>query len=87
MHADYVKQMEANEALPEGKQKQETLKQLDALLDPIIDAYARAAGLSMGRREYQPLMQQVIPDLTTYYKYRNNQSTKGLQQLINKYRR
>ena len=87
MHADYVKQMEANEALPEGKQKQETLKKLDALLDPIIDAYARAAGLSLGRQEYQPLMQQVIPDLTTYYKYRNNQSTKGLQQLINKYRR
>lgn len=87
MHADYVKQMEAYNGLAEGKQKQETLKKLDVLLDPIIDAYARAAGLSMGRQEYQPLMQQVIPDLTTYYKYRNNQSTKGLQQLINKYRR
>ena len=32
-------------------------------------------------------MQQVIPDLTNYYKYRHNQSTKGLQELINKYRR
>ena len=31
-------------------------------------------------------MQQVIPDLTNYYKYRNKQSTKGLQELINKYR-
>ena len=87
MHADYVKQMEAYEGLPEGKPKQETLKKLDALLDPIIEAYARAAGLAMGRQEYVQLMQQVIPDLTTYYKYRNNQSTKGLQQLINKYRR
>ncbi|HEX5965961.1 MAG TPA: hypothetical protein VFY51_08515 [Pyrinomonadaceae bacterium] len=87
MHADYVKQMEACEALPEGKPKQETLKRLDALLDPIIDAYARAAGLALGRPEYQQLMQQVIPDLTTYYKYRNNKSTNGLQQLINKYRR
>lgn len=87
IHADYVKQTEANEALPDGKQKQETKKKLDALLDTIIDAYARAAGLSIGRPEYQQLMQQVIPDLTNYYKYRNNQSTKGLQQLINKYRR
>lgn len=87
LHADYVKQMEAYNALPEGKQKQEMLKKLDGLLDPIIEAYARAAGLAMGRQEYQPLMQQVIPDLTTYYKYRNNHSTKGLQQLINKYRR
>lgn len=87
MHADYVTQMEAYEGLPDGKQKQETLKKLDALLDPIIEAYARAAGLALGRQEYQQLMQQVIPDLTTYYKYRNNQSTKGLQQLIHKYRR
>jgi tetratricopeptide (TPR) repeat protein len=87
LHADYVKQMEAYERLPEGKPKQETLKKLDALLDPIIDAYARAAGLALGRPEYQQLMQQVIPDLTTYYKYRNNKSTKGLQQLIDKYRR
>jgi len=86
IHADYVKQMEAYEALPEGKQKQETLKKLDAVLDTIIDAYARAAALATGRPEYQPLMQQVIPDLTNYYKYRNNQSTNGLQQLINKYK-
>lgn len=86
IHADYVKQMEANEALPEGKPKQETLKRLDAVLDTIIDAYARAAALATGRPEYQPLMQQVIPDLTNYYKYRNNQSTKGLQELINKYK-
>ncbi|HEU4768643.1 MAG TPA: hypothetical protein VFS77_14770 [Pyrinomonadaceae bacterium] len=86
IHADYVKDMAAYEAMPEGKQKQETLKKLDAVLDTIIDAYARAAGLATGRREYQALIQQVIPDLTTYYKYRNNQSTKGLQQLIQKYR-
>lgn len=86
IHADYVKDMAAYEALPEGKQKQETLKKLDAVLDTIIDAYARAAGLAMGRREYQQLMQQVIPDLTNYYKYRHNQSTKGLKELIDKYK-
>ena len=85
-HAEYVKQNDAYEKMPDGREKQETRKKLDAQLDTIIDAYARAAGLAMGRQEYQPLMQQVIPDLTNYYKYRNNQSTKGLQQLINKYR-
>jgi hypothetical protein len=86
VHADYVRQNDAYEKMAVGKEKQETLKKLDAQLDTIIDAYARAAGLAMGRQEYQPLMQQVIPDLTNYYKYRNNQSTKGLQQLIDKYR-
>ena len=86
IHADYVKQMEAYEAMPEGKEKQATLKKLDALLDTIIDAYARAAALATGRPEYQSLLQQVIPDLTNYYKYRHNQSTQGLQELINKYK-
>ena len=87
IHADYVKDMAAYEAMAEGKQKQDTLKKLDGVLDTIIDAYARAAGLAMGRREYQQLMQQVIPDLANYYKYRHNQSTKGLKELIEKYRR
>lgn len=86
LNFDYLKQMEEYEKLPEGKPKQERLKQIDLLLDPMIDAYARATGLALGRQEYQTLMQQVIPDLTKYYKYRNNQSTKGLQQLIDKYR-
>lgn len=86
IHADYVKQMEAYEAMPDGKQKQETLTKLDALLDTIIDAYAHAAALATGRPQFQTLLQQVIPDLTTYYKYRHNQSIQGLQELINKYK-
>ena len=57
-----------------------------AVLDTIIEAYARAVGLARGRTEYQLLMQQVLPDLTTYYKQRHG-SMKGLQQLINKFSR
>lgn len=87
IHAEYVKEMEAFEKLPDNKQKQETRKRLDGVLDTIIEAYAQAAGLALGRPEYQQLMQQVIPDLTNYYKYRNKDSTKGLKELINKYRR
>ncbi|HJP92782.1 MAG TPA: hypothetical protein VJ875_12555 [Pyrinomonadaceae bacterium] len=86
INADYVAQMKDYEAMPEGKAKQETLKNLETVLDSMIDAYARAAGLATGRPEYQTLLQQVIPDLTIYYKYRHNQSTKGLQELINRYR-
>lgn len=56
------------------------------VLDSIIDAYARAVGLAMGRPEHQKLLQQVIPDLTNYYRQRYG-STKGLQQLINKFSR
>ena len=87
IHAEYVKEMEAFDKLPDSKQKQETRKRLDGVLDTIIEAYAQAAGLALNRPEYQQLMQQVIPDLTNYYKYRNKDSTKGLKELINKYRR
>ena len=71
--------------MPEGRPKQEALKKLEVVLDSVIDAYARAAGLATGRAEYQTLLQQVILDLTTYYKYRHK-STKGLPELINQYR-
>lgn len=81
INTDYVSRFEAYESMPEGKSKQDTKKQLDVVLDSIIDAYARAAGLATGRPEYQALLQQLVPDLTTYYKQRYG-STKGLQQLI-----
>ncbi|HEX5874586.1 MAG TPA: hypothetical protein VFY60_08040 [Pyrinomonadaceae bacterium] len=85
INVDYITQMKAYEAMAEGKDKDDALKKLDAVADAMIDAYARAAGLATGRPEYQTLLQQVIPDLTTYYKYRHK-STKGLVQLINQYK-
>jgi hypothetical protein len=86
INVDYIAQTNSYDAMPEGASKQEALKKLEAVLDSMIDAYARAAGLATGRAEYQTLLQQVIPDLTIYYKYRHNQSIKGLRQLINRYR-
>lgn len=85
INSDYLAQMKSYEEMPESGQKQEALKKLEAVLDTVIDAYARAAGLATGRVEYQPLLQQVILDLTSYYKYRYK-STKGLPELINRYR-
>ena len=85
INADYLAQLKTYEEMPEGKSKQEALKKLEDVLDLVIDAYARAAGLATGRAEYQQLLQQVILDLTSYYKYRYK-STKGLPELINGYR-
>jgi len=83
---EYVQMATAYKSMPEGKQKEETLKKLQDMLDNIIDVYAHAAALAVGRPEYQGLMQQVTADLTSYYKFRHNQSTEGLQQLIDKYK-
>ena len=86
INVDYLTQKDAYEAMKDLKSKQEAQKKLEALLDSMIDAYARAVGLATGRVEYQSLLQSVIPDLTVYYKIRHNESIKGLQELISRYR-
>ena len=83
---EYMALAESYKAMPESPDKAATLKKLEGLMDQIIDAYAHAVGLSIGKPEHQPMMQQLTVDLTSYYKYRHNQSTDGLQQLIDKYK-
>lgn len=85
-NAEYTAQLDLFNAMPEGASKQEARRNLDALSDSIIDAFARAVGLATGRPRYQQLLQVLVPTLTNHYKNRNNQSTQGLQQLINRYR-
>jgi tetratricopeptide (TPR) repeat protein len=82
---EYERQMVLYEAMPEGRSKENEKKRLDAMVDEMIDAYARAVGLATGKDEYQALLQQVVPNLTRYYRYRN-QSVVGLRRLIEKYR-
>jgi Flp pilus assembly protein TadD len=86
LNNEYVQQATMYKSMPDGKQKEEMLKKLEGLMDGIIDEFAKAVGLASGRAEYQPLVQQITPDLTSYYKYRHNQSVEGLQQLIDKYK-
>ncbi len=83
---EYINLATNYKAMPEGDEKTATMKKIEGMMDNMIDLYARAVGLATGRPEYQSLIQQVIPDLTSYYKYRHNQSTDGLQQLIDKYK-
>lgn len=86
INGDYLKLATSYKTMPEDKDKEATLKKLEGLMDDIIDAYAHAVALSVGKPEHQALMQQLTVDLTSYYKYRHNQSTDGLQQLIDKYK-
>lgn len=86
INADYLKLANSYKSMPEGKDKDATLKKLEGLMDEVIDAYAHAVALSIGKPEHQAMMQQLTTDLTSYYKYRHSQSTEGLQQLIDKYK-
>jgi hypothetical protein len=69
-----------------GAQAADLLKQAQALLDQVIDNFAHVIALSEGQAQYQPIRDQVLPDLQTDYKYRHNGSLDGLQQLIDKYK-
>jgi hypothetical protein len=86
LNDEYTKLVPAFQAMPEGKPKEEEKKRLEGILDNIIDNYVHVAALATGHPEYQELIKQVVPDLTSYYKYRHNNSTEGLQELIDKYK-
>lgn len=62
------------------------LQQAQDKLDRVIDLYAHAVALAEARPETKSLSDQLMPDLQNYYKFRHNNSTEGLQQLIAKYR-
>jgi len=86
INQDYLKSAESYKTMPEGADKAATLKKLVGMLDQIIDAYAHAVALSNGKPEFQAMMQQLTSDLTSYYKFRHNNSTEGMQELIDKYK-
>jgi TonB family protein len=86
LNDEYIQLAGGYKAMPEGKPKEEMLKRLEGLLDSVIDAYAHTVALATGRPGYEGMLKQVSDDLTSYYKYRHNQSTQGMQQLIDKYK-
>jgi hypothetical protein len=83
---EYIQLATDYKAMPEGKEKAAQFVKLQGMIDGIIDSYAHAVALATDKPEHQSLVQQVMPDLTSYYKYRHNQSTEGLQELIDKYK-
>ena len=74
------------QGLMPGPARNEMLTKINAKLDEIVDLYARAVALAEGQPAHQQLREQVIQDMTSYYKFRHNGSTNGMQQLIDKYK-
>jgi hypothetical protein len=70
-----------------GATQMELLKKAEAQMDEVIDAYAHAIALAEGNAQYEQLRTDLRPDLESYYKHRHNQSTEGLQALIDKYKK
>jgi hypothetical protein len=86
LNDEYQNEARHYQSMPEGQAKRDELPKARAMLDGVIDAYAHTIALAEGNAALQQVRQQYLQDLETYYKYRHNNSTEGLQQLIDKYK-
>lgn len=86
MNDEYQAAAKAYQTMAAGPPKEAQLKKVEALLDTVIEAYARAIAVSEGSVPLAQVRQQYLQDLESYYKYRHNNSTTGMQQLIDKYK-
>jgi hypothetical protein len=59
----------------------------EAALDRVIEAYARAIAFTDGKAEFAPANAAFRERITPYYKYRHRNSTDGMQQLIDKFKK
>lgn len=84
---DYETLATAYKAATPGPQQEAALQKALAQLDRVVELYAQAIALTEGRAEYQPMREQLMPAFTNYYKYRHKNSTDGMQQFIDKYKK
>ena len=84
---EYQRLAQAHKAAAAGAEKDALLKQAEAQMDEVIDAYAHAVALTEGDAQYDTMRAGLRADLESYYKYRHRNSTDGLQALIDKYKK
>ena len=71
----------------DAAQKPAALAKAQDALDRVIDAYAQTVAITEGNAQYQQAHDAIKEDLEKYYKFRHKNSTDGLQQLIDKYKK
>jgi hypothetical protein len=77
--ASYKSMYEGKDETPESKL---ALANINQVIDRMIDAYARAVALAGSDSKYQAGKTEWMEGLTTWYKYRHNQVTDGLNEMI-----
>ena len=79
LSADYKAKFEGKDETPESKLALENINQV---IDRMIDAYARAVALAGNDPKYATGKKEWMESLTTWYKYRHNQSDAGLTEMV-----
>jgi hypothetical protein len=67
------------EPTPESKS---ALEEINGTVDRIVDAYARAVALGGTETQYAEARARWMQELTRFYRFRNNDSTSGLEEYI-----
>lgn len=82
----YAKQSEEYKAKFGGKdetpESKLALENIHQIIDRMIDAYARAVALAGNDAQYAAAKKTWMDSLSTWYKFRHNQTTDGLDQMI-----
>lgn len=86
LYDEYQEKGKHYRGMPDGPARDAELKTVLASLDQVIDSYAHTIALSEGNAALQQVRQQYLQELESYYKFRHNNSTEGMQQLIDKYK-
>jgi hypothetical protein len=79
LSADYKARFEGKDESPESKLALENINQV---VDRMIDAYARAVALAANDPKNQAKKAEWLQGLTTWYKFRHDQSDTGLNEMI-----
>ncbi len=86
LNDEYQEAAKRYQGIANGPAKDEELKKVLATLDQVIDSYAHTIALAEGNERLAAVRTQYLGDLEAYYKYRHNNSTAGMQELIDKYK-
>jgi len=84
--AEYQEGAKRYQSMPNSQAKNDEYPKVLASLDKVIDFLARMIALSEGNATLEQIRQQSLKDFEAYYRYRHNNSTEGMQQLIDKYK-
>jgi tetratricopeptide (TPR) repeat protein len=83
LQGDYNKLTDDEKIADAGKA---ILKQVDEVVDQMIDTYAKVVALAESDANFQKLGEEARKTLEGFYKYRHNNTTDGMDELIKKYK-
>jgi type III secretion system FlhB-like substrate exporter len=87
LHNDIYEDAAKSAIVASAADKPAATQKAEAALDRVIESYARAIAFTDGKADFAQANAAFRERMTPYYKYRHKNSTDGMQQLIDKYKK